>query len=237
MQKSAKIALIAVIVVVLGGGGAFWFFVLRDTAPPKPTLNLTSSGNGSGSGGGNTTGSTAANADGSWTIKLGTEDFAGYRIQEVFGGDTIKKDAAGRTTKVTGSIDVKGTSVEKAEFTVDMTTIASDRPPRDGFMKTNGLETDTFKTATFKLTSPITLPESPVSGKQYDVTAKGELTLHGQTKPVDVAMKAGWTGTEIKAVGEAPVILADYGITKLQLGPATVDDHGTVEFSLTFVKA
>lgn len=236
MQKSAKLALIAVIVVVLGGGAGFWYFVLRDTAPPRVELDLTGGTAGGATPGSGGTGTTPGSPTGTWTVKADPSNVAGYRIDEVFAGETITKEAAGRTSKVEGSLTINGSVVESAEFTVDMTSVTSDRPTRDGFMRSNGLETDTFKTATFTLTEAVTLPSVPEIGKEFDVKAKGDLTVHGQTKPVELSLKAGWTGEQIRAIGEAPIVLADFGITKLTLGPATIAERGILEVSLIFEK-
>ncbi len=229
MQKSAKIALIAVFVVIIGGGGAFYAFVLRDTAPPKATDTFSLGPTGSVAAG--------VTADGTWKVKADvTENFAGYRIQEVFGGDTIKKTASGRTQKATGTFVVKGANIESAEFAVDMTTIASDRAPRDNLMKTAGLESEKFPTSMFKISAPLALGASPELGKQFDLKAKGDLTLHGVTKPVEFTLKAGWAGDTVKVSGSGTVTLADFGITQLQLGPATVEPTGEIEFQLTLAK-
>ncbi len=231
MQKSAKIALVAVFVVVFGGGAAFWFFFLRDDAPEKANTNFTS---------GVTTapGATVpSSADGVWTVAKGNEAvFAGYRILELFGGETVKKTAAGRTSNVTATFAVAGTTVDKIDVTVDMTTLKSDRPPRDNMIRGQGLQTDTFKTATFKSTAPVTLPAKPELNKSVEVAVKGDLTLHGVTKPAELKVSATWEGAAIKLSGSAPVVLADYGITKLDIGPVTIDDHGDLEFQLVMVK-
>ena len=70
------------------------------------------------------------------------EGFVGYRIQELFGGETIKKTAVGRTPDVTGSMTVAGTSISEVTIEADMTTLASDRTARDTKMTTDGLETE-----------------------------------------------------------------------------------------------
>lgn len=230
MQKSAKIALIAVFVVVIGGGLGFYLLVLKGDAPPPPKLDLTTAGSTPAGG------TVPASADGTWKLTSDPANFAGYFIKEVFAGEAITKDARGRTPSVTGSFSLKGTTIDKADFTVDMTTLKSDRSPRDGFMRRSGLETDTFKTATFTLTEPITLPSAPALNTQFDVKAKGNITIHGVTKPATFTFQAGWTGAEIKVVGTAPIVLADFGITQLQMGPATIQDHGEVEVDLRFAQ-
>lgn len=227
MQKSAKYALIAVVVVILAGGAGFYWFVLRDDAPSRASLQ---------------TGSTVAagtadqaTADGTWEVARADNVFVGYRVQEVFAGETIKKAAVGRTTAVDGTITISGSTISGAEITADVTKLASDRAARDNQIRTRGLQTDTFPQATFKLTQPITLSSPPVKGQAVDVTATGELTLHGQTRTVDIPLKAQWDGATVNVAGGAKVAFSDYGITAPTNGIVTVDDNGEFELQLTFV--
>ena len=57
-----------------------------------------------------------------------------------------------------------------------------------------GIETGTFPTATFRLTTPIELGALPAEGETISMTALGELTLHGQTKAVEVPLQARLSG-------------------------------------------
>src|SRR5262249_41033283 len=143
VQKSAKIALIAVVLVVVLGGFGFYWFVLKSDAPPETTLAQVTGG---------TTGapSNRATPDGTWKVQQSASVFVGYRMMELFGGETIKKEAAGRTGAVTGTMTVAGDQVTAAEFSADMTQLKSDQSRRDNFIKNAGLETAKFKTATFK---------------------------------------------------------------------------------------
>ncbi|MEO5964381.1 MAG: YceI family protein [Candidatus Limnocylindrales bacterium] len=44
------------------------------------------------------------------------------------------------------------------------------------------------------------------------VTATGDLTLHGVTKAVDIALQAKFQGGVMTVVGSLPIMFADYGI-------------------------
>ncbi len=132
---------------------------------------------------------------------------------------------------------VSGSQVTAVDITADMTQLKSDKAPRDGQIKTRGIETDTFPTATFKLTQPITLPSTPEKGKEIDVTATGELTLHGVTKTIEIPLKASWTGDTILVAGGAPVAFSDYDIEPPTNAIVSVDDNGEFELQLTFVPA
>ena len=100
MAGRARTFVLAALVVVLAAGGALWWFFLRDDAPEEATLEQSDCAISGG----------PATADGSWEVRPGTveEGFVGYRIEELFGGETIKKTAVGRTPDVTGSMTVDG---------------------------------------------------------------------------------------------------------------------------------
>jgi polyisoprenoid-binding protein YceI len=66
------------------------------------------------------------------------------------------------------------------------------------------------------------------------VTAEGDLTLHGQTRPVSVELTARWNGSTISVQGSVPITLADFGIEQISLPIVTVDEAGTLEFLLLF---
>ena len=178
-----------------------------------------------------------ASADGTWKVAPADNVFVGYRVQELFAGDTIKKDAAGRTPAVEGTITISGSTITAADITADVTKLKSDRAARDNQIRTRGLQTDTFPQAMFKLTKPVTLPSAPVKGQSVDFTATGELTLHGQTKTIEVPLKAQWDGGTVSVAGGAPVVFSDYGIDPPSNGITAVDDNGEFELQLTFIPA
>ena len=85
-----------------------------------------------------------------------TSTLAGYRFDEELvsiGANT----AVGRTPDVTGTMTVAGGAVTAVDVEVDLTTLDSDSDRRDGALRTRGLESDRFPTATFRLTEPVAL--------------------------------------------------------------------------------
>jgi polyisoprenoid-binding protein YceI len=227
VRRALKIG-IPVVVVVLGlAAFGLWWFVLRDDAPPaaslvpRPTASTVA----------------GATADGTWVVQQGPEVFAGYRILELLAGETIKKTAAGRSPAVTGNLTVAGATVTAAKIDVDVTQLKSDRSQRDNRIRTDGLQTDSFRTASFELTAPVDLGGAPAAGAEVSASATGNLTLHGVTRPATFALTARWNGDTIDVAGSTPVVLADYQINPPSIGGfVSVDDHGTVELQLTFVR-
>ena len=128
-------------------------------------------------------------------------------------------------------------TVSAAEFSVDMTTITSDRSMRDNRLRRDGIETDTFPTATFKLTTPVALPAGATTGAQVDVTLHGDLTLHGVTKTVDLPAKAQLNGNVIQVLGSYAFPFSDFGINAPNVGGfVTVENNGTLEFLVNLTK-
>jgi polyisoprenoid-binding protein YceI len=217
--------LVALAVVVVGGGALLAWYVFGDDAPPKPTLS------------GSTVKNAAAGApDGTWRVANGDDVYVGYRIKELFGGSTIKRDAVGRTTTVSGTMTIAGERVTEATVRADVSGLESDRAARDSYIHDHALQSDTFPRATFVLSQPIALP-SVGAGKDVTVLAQGRLTLHGVTKRVTVKLEARYDGTRIEVAGTAPVVLADYRIDAPDTPVVSVDDNGSFELHLLFERA
>ncbi len=240
------IAAVVVVAALIGGGFGLWYLFLRPagpaavadaTLPPVPTASTGATAKPLASGG----------IDGTWNVDTsigtftGVDDtsgnFVGYRIQEELaniGGNV----AVGRTPKVSGSLTIAGTKVTAVEITAELTALKSDDNNRDGQLRNNGIQTSQFPTATFKLTSPIDLGSVPTDGKEFSATASGQLTLHGVTKDVQIALKAKLSGSTVVVTGSLPIALADYSIEKPNsFRVLSIDDNGTMELQLFFTHA
>ena len=166
-----------------------------------------------------------------------SSSFVGYRVQEEL-ASVGATEAVGRTPDVSGSLTVDGTTITAAEFTADLTTLVSDESRRDGQLRNQALETSQFPTATFTLTKPVELGSIPAEGQAVDVTATGDLTLHGVTKSVEIPMQAKLENGVVTVVGTLPIVFADYDIAKpTSFVVLSVDDKGVMEFQLHFTKA
>ena len=89
---------------------------------------------------------------------------------------------------------------------------------RDNRIRTMGLESDTYPTATFKLTAPIAVPAAALTGAPVDVTLRGDLTIHGATKTVDIPAKAQLDGSTIQIAGALTFPFSDFGMTPPSFG-------------------
>lgn len=165
-------------------------------------------------------------AAGTWTVTDGS--FAGYRVDEVLQGEDVT--VTGRTEDVTGSVTVADGAITAADIEVDIASVATDEANRDAYFRDNAMEVGQFPTATFTLTEPAPIEEGATS-----VALTGELTVHGVTQPATVdAEVAGdaTSGDPVQVVGSVPVTFEDFGVEAPDLGFVTVEDEGSIEFSL-----
>ena len=93
------------------------------------------------------------------------------------------------------------TTLTAADLTVDTTSISSDKSQRDNRLRSEGLQTDTYPTATFKLTQPVEVPAAALTGTPSDITLTGDLTLHGVTKSVQIPAKAQLVNGTVSVAG------------------------------------
>jgi polyisoprenoid-binding protein YceI len=171
---------------------------------------------------------------GSWRAVAGSQ--AGYRMREFFVGGAAKSEAVGRTSDVTGTVNIDQSAgsvvIRSTNIAVQTSTLKSDKPSRDQWLQTTALETAAYKTATFESTDAVSLT-SPREGEVLKTEFRGRLTLHGITQPVTMAIEARRTGDVIDIVGSTRLTLADFKIeTPVVPGIVSADDTGMLEFAL-----
>ena len=215
---------VVVVLVLVVGGPFVYIHFIEGPAPAKLSLSTATTPPTAAK-------STAAPLAGTWRIGAGST--AGYRVEENLFGQHAA--AVGRTSGVTGTMTIVGTKVTASSFTVDMTTVKSDRDLRNSQFQGRIMDTADFPTATFALTSPIELAPVPKNGVIKSYSAVGKLTLHGTTKTVTIPLTAKRTGNVIQVQGILTITFADYGVNNPSGGPATVGDSGQMEFLLQLV--
>lgn len=252
------IGLGALVVALLAGGAmGFSYFFLRPAAPaavglstasPTPTVDsaTTEPSDDAGASASAATGSatTGQGLDGTWNVdpSIGsfsefTGTFVGYRVDEEL-ANVGAATAVGRTPDVTGSLTLAGTTITAVDITAELSTLQSDETRRDGQLRRQALETDTYPTATFSLTQPIDLASVPGDGQVVQATATGDLTIHGVTKSVEIPLEARLSGDVVTVTGSIDILFADYSISRpTSFAVLSIADHGTMEFQLQLTKA
>ena len=177
---------------------------------------------------------------GGWVIAGGSQ--AGYRVREKLGFLPAQSDAVGRTSSITGSAtlaDAAGiVSVTAASFKIAVNTLKSDQSMRDEKIHTIGLESDTYPTATFALSSAVRLPSSALNGSVVHVPVSGMLEIHGTARRETITVELKLSSSTIEAVGSLTFPWSDFKMTAPSIGGfVNVTDKATMEFSLHLKRA
>lgn len=167
-----------------------------------------------------------AETDGTWQVAAGSS--AGYRVDEVLNGADVT--VAGTTDQVTGTVVIAGGDLADADVTVDVASVRTDSDRRDAYFREEVMDVPAHPTATFSVTEVADLPE--LSGTPVSVPVTGELTVAGETRPVQTELSVVRTAEGVDVSGTVPVTFAEYGIQAPDLGFVSVEDAGQVEFLL-----
>jgi polyisoprenoid-binding protein YceI len=217
---------VAGVLAVVVGGPLVYFNLIAEDAPAALTIGTTTPNP-------TVTAAAPATLDGTWTVAEGS--VAGYRVKEILFGQS--KEAVGRTSEITGTFTLDGTTVDTAAFTVDMASMTSDQSRRDGQFRGRIMDVSTYPTSTFELSEPIVLASIPAEGVQGTTKATGELTLRGTTKTVIFDLTGRRTGGTIEIGGSLGIVFEEWDIPNPSGGPAQTSDEGVLEFLLVFTKA
>jgi polyisoprenoid-binding protein YceI len=208
------------VALVVFGGPWFLFHVIESPAPSP--LHLPPA---SGVAGGPPQ---AGALSGTWKVSPGS--LAGYRVREVLFGQ--HHTAVGRTSKISGGIEISGTTVDAADFTVDLASVKSDQTSRDAQFDGFIMETYEHPNARFHLTNPIPLAPLPPVGKTVTESASGQLTMRGVTRTVTFPLSAERTDGAIDLDAEIPVTFSEWHIPNPSFAVAQVGKTGTIEVLL-----
>ena len=233
-------------VAVLGGFLVFQQFLAGDSVPALSFAPSAAPGAVSPAGSldpGPTDVAIEPTVDGiAGTWRIGSGSLVGYRVREQLGGVSALSDAVGRTSAVSGTATLTaggtGITVTSATFEADLSQLKSDDGRRDDRIRSIGVETDRFPTATFTLTSPIDVPADALTGATTDVTVAGDLTIHGVTRAVTISGQARLNGNRIEVVADLTFPFSDFGMTPPSVaGFVAVQDDATLEVLLSLTKA
>ena len=220
---------------LLAAGGPFvYIHFIEGSAPAKLSLGGSgTSATGTSTSSSPTGASAAGGITGTWKVSAGS--IAGYRVQEVLIGQN--STAVGRTTDISGSINVTGSELSSANFTVDMATVKSDQSERNTQFDGRIMDVSTYPTATFHLTHAVALDGPPAVGTSVHYTATGKLTMHGSTKTVTFPLSAERTSGGIEVLADINIVFSNWDISNPSIGGfVTTANHGTLEVLLDLTR-
>jgi polyisoprenoid-binding protein YceI len=227
------VAGVAVVALVATGAYVYFFSSLRSSPSPLALSTPNASASAAPAGG----------LAGTWAVTTGS--VAGYRVKELFVGETSKHEAVAQTSTFSGSLTVSGDSsgyqVTGITFTAGLTGLHSvdsvagrNVVQRDSYVSRQ-MNLQQFPDATFTASSG-SVPATDGSGP-VDVSAAGRLTIHGVTKDVTANARAQLNGGKIEIVGSLSIDMTDYGVSPPSVPFTTVDSQVTIEFQLFLTKS
>jgi polyisoprenoid-binding protein YceI len=230
MNRALRIVITTLVLVGLGIIVGPWVYInlIKDDAPEALSLD-TSSDQTIPSG---ITEDSIDDVNGQWRVVPSTDSIVGYRVEEVLFGQNT--EGVGRTKDVNATLIIENNTVTAGSFTVQMGTLMSDAANRDRQFNNRIMETAKYPTATFVLSSPITLPANSAVGAVVNATATGDLTLRNITKTVTFPLQAQVEGTRFNVVGNITIVFDEWGIPEPSIPGISVEPEGLLEFSLVF---
>ena len=240
MTRRLTIGLIAVaLLVALAGGGVYvYFFSSLRTSPQALGLQPASPAATA------TASTSTTELAGKWTVTTGS--VVGYRVKELFAGQSTKHEAVARTSTVSGGIAVagdaaRGYTITSISITADLGGLHSvdqvagrDVSQRDGVVSRQ-LQVQQFPTATFVATSA-SIP-GPVTASKVSTTVQGNLTIHGVTKAVTATVQSQLVGGKVEVAGSAAFAMSDFGVSPPFAPFVTVDAQVVIEFDIFLARA
>jgi polyisoprenoid-binding protein YceI len=136
-----------------------------------------------------------------------------------------------------GTLTLDGAKVG-GDLTFDMTSLSSGISMRDEHMKNKYLEVQKYPQAKLHLTE-VTLPAnwSAKAPAVKEAAFKGELTMHGQTKPVAGKFDLAGDASKMNAKANFEINIADFGVEIPKYLGITVKNEVPVELTLNDLKA
>lgn len=160
-----------------------------------------------------------------------------YRAREQLASIAFPTDAVGKTTQVSGVVAFTSSGQvdsSASKITIDLSTLQSDKPQRDNFIKQRTLDTARYPDAVFVPTAVLGLPwPLPASG-QVTFKLTGNLTVRGVTKPTTWDVSATLDTREIRGTATTTVTFEDFGMTPPTAAAVlNVEDRLTLELDFT----
>ncbi len=160
------------------------------------------------------------------------------------------ENIVGTTNSITGWVSFDPDDLGKgyaAEITVDLATLKTGIDMRDGHLRSDKyLDTEKYPKASLKITKiELGGKNSIKPGETAAIKATGLFTIHGVTKPVDIAAKVGYfpenkelgpmgyPGEMLNVDGGFVIKLADFNIERPQMLILKLSEDVTVSVNFT----
>ncbi len=151
------------------------------------------------------------------------ESTASYIVHEEFFSGALAKyginvgnaEVTGSTQEVSGELhlllDSEQSKFVSGQFTVDISTLATERSQRDGWIRDNALESNKYPIAAFTATGVEGAPATYTEGEEVSFKLTGDLLVRDITQPVTFDVTAKLTGDTLTATATTAKKISDFG--------------------------
>ena len=223
---------VAAIIVVAAAAAAGWWLILRagnKHAPAVPAVATElrqAPGTPSAPGGALAFRIVPANSE------------AAYFADEKLASLPLPSTAKGSTHDIAGTLFLTpdGFQLDASQpstFTVNLTTLTSDKSQRDRRVQNQALETGQYPSATFTVKSVTGYDPGKAEGEEQALKLTGTMDLHGVQKEITWDVKARREGNVITALATVNFKYADFNIPILNIADfVSVQDNVTLQVQI-----
>lgn len=174
------------------------------------------------------------------------ESKASYLADEEFFADALVKygigageaDVVGSTQEIEGqlqlNLDDLSAALGENRFVVQMNTLSTDRPLRDGWIRENGPRFNDYPEAIFVATAIEDAPATYNEGEEVTFRLVGDMTIREITQPVTFTVTARLVGDTLTSVASTRLLMSDFGIDPPNfINTLTVKDEFGIEVAFT----
>ena len=148
---------------------------------------------------------------------------ASYIVAEEFFGGALDRlgiqpglvDTIGSTQEVNGEMQLDlsdpSSPLVSSQFEVNIRSLTSDQSRRDNIIRDRWLESNTYPSAQFTITSLENVPGSFNEGEEVTFKANGDITVRDITQPASFDVTAKLEGDTITGVATTELKMTDFG--------------------------
>jgi polyisoprenoid-binding protein YceI len=148
---------------------------------------------------------------------------ASYIVAEEFFGGALDRlgiqpglvDTIGSTQEVNGEMQLNlsdpSSPLVSSQFEVNIRSLTSDQSRRDNIIRDRWLESNTYPSAQFTITSLENVPGSFNEGEEVTFKANGDITVRDITQPASFDVTAKLEGDTITGVATTELKMTDFG--------------------------
>ncbi len=138
------------------------------------------------------------------------------RVREQLVSLPAASDAVLTTSAISGQIGLTrdGRLTTESALLVDLTTLASDEPRRDTYVKQETLDTRRFPTAELGVVGSVGLPQPLPQSGEWRFSLVSTMTLHDVTREITWEVTGQRVGREIRATARTTLRFADFALRR-----------------------